>query len=1048
MVIRSGSIRLLVVLAMLSIGSSRAALAGEKPVDYNFDVRPILADRCFLCHGPDERARKADLRLDQAKSAYDSGAIVPKKPEESELIRRITARDEDQMPPKKSNLSLTAGEVEVVRQWIAQGAEYKPHWAFLPLPGEVAPPALVSAPEWVVNPIDRFILARLDREGCKPSPAGSKSDWLRRVTFDLTGLPPSIADVDSFARDDSPGAHEAVVDRLLASPRFGERMAMEWLDVARYADSFGYQADGDTNVWPWRDWVIRAFNQNLPYDRFLTWQVAGDLLPDATPDQRLATAFNRLNRMTNEGGSIPEEWRNEYVSDRVHTVGTAFLAVTMECTRCHDHKYDPLSMKDYYSLGAFFNSIDEWGTYDSAPFRPTPTLRLPTRAQESLIAQRSEDLARSEASLDETIKERESAFQAWLASSDLKPEFPGLGGHYPLDRLEPGNKLANLADPKKPGSTSPANAIADGKDGQALKFTGDDPAEFPGTPSKVERSSEFTVAFWLKMPDVPTSEMVFHRTAGTDTGFHGSEVKFVDGRLHFALIRFWPGDAVAVQTRATFPSKRWVHVAVSYDGSGKASGVRLVLDGARAETEVVRDHLTKNIEVSGSGFVFGERFRSPGLKGGLVDELRVYGRCLTPIEVRQLYDGKALSDAIARKDTEALRAYYFSAIDAVTIGERLELRQARERHFDAESAVFEVMTMAEMPTPRPAHILARGNYDAPKDKPVGRETPEFLPLFPSDAPRDRLGLARWMTDPNHPLTARVAVNRYWQLVFGRGIVATTENFGTQGALPTHPELLDWLAREFVRSGWDVKALLKTMVLSATYRQRSSAPASLRDRDPHNLLHARGPSLRLPAEMLRDSALAASGLLVEKLGGPPVKPYQPPGLWKGQNAFLPDYAPDKGPGAYRRSLYTFWRRTSPPPNMLAFDAPSREVCVVRRQSTSTPLQPLVLLNDPQFVDAAIGLGERMLREGGASCQDRLTFGFRVAATRSPSERELEILTGLHQQQIDQFRTNPDRAKRFLASSQHTLAGDLDPVDLGACSVLAGVILNLDASVTTR
>ena len=1034
-------------LILLATSALRAS-AGEKTVDYNFDVRPILADRCFLCHGPDERARKADLRLDQAKSAYDSGAIVPGKPEESELVRRISAHDDEQMPPKKSNLTLAPGEIELLRKWVAEGAEYKPHWAFLPLPAEVKPPGLVSTPGWVVNPIDSFVLARLDRERLQPSPPASRTDWLRRVSFDLTGLPPSLADVDAFLNDSSPQAFEAVVDRLLDSPRFGERMAMEWLDVARYADSFGYQADGDTNVWPWRDWVIRAFNSNLRYDQFLTWQVAGDLLPNATRDQRLATAFNRLNRMTNEGGSIPEEWRNEYVSDRVHTVGTAFLAVTMECTRCHDHKYDPLSMKDYYSLGAFFNSIDEWGTYDSAGFRPTPTLRLPTAEQERQVAERAEVLGKAEKTLDEAIRSREPAFQEWLGRSDLKAEIPGLGGHYPLDRIEPANKLANQAEPKTPGSTSPANTLDSGKTGQSLRFTGDDPAEFPGTPAKVERSSEFTIAFWLKLPDVPTSEMIFHRTAGTDTGFHGVELKFVEGKLHFALIRFWPGDAVAVQTRGKFPAKTWVHVAIAYDGSGKASGVRLFLDGNEPETEVVRDHLTKNIEVSGSGFVFGERFRSPGLKGGQVDEIRTYGRSLTPIEVRQLLDGKALAEAIARKDSESLRSYYLSAIDSEISRARLERQKAREQLFNAETAVFEVMTMAETAKPRPSYILARGNYDAPKDRPAGRGTPSFLPPYPPNAPRDRLGLARWMTDPNHPLTARVAVNRYWQLVFGRGIVATTENFGSQGALPTHPDLLDWLAREFVRSGWSVKKLLKTMVLSATYRQRSSAPESLRERDPHNLLHARGPSLRLPAEMLRDSALAVSGLLVEKVGGPPVKPYQPPGLWRGQNAFLPDYTPDKGEGAYRRSLYTFWRRTSPPPNMLAFDAPSREVCVVRRQSTSTPLQPLVLLNDPQFVDAAIGLGERMLREGGKSPRERLTYGFRLAATRMPSERELEILAGLYQQQLDQFRAEPERARKFLASAQHPLTGGLDSVELGSSGVIAGVILNLDASIATR
>jgi hypothetical protein len=1034
-------------LCLVPTAPANAAAPPAGKVDYNFQVRPILADRCFVCHGPDEKNRKAKLRLDLPESARARRAVVPGKPEESKLVERITADDEHRMPPRKSNLSLTPQEIAILRRWIVEGAEYKPHWAFLPLPDTVPVP-VVADERWPGGPLDHFVLARLEREGLQPSPAASKEEWLRRVTFDLTGLPPRVADADAFLADDSPRAFEKVVDRLLASPHFGERLAMDWLDAARYADSFGYQADGDSHVWPWRDWVIAAFNRNLPFDQFLTWQLAGDLLPNATREQRLATAFCRLHRMTNEGGSIPEEWRNEYVSDRVHTFGTAVLGLTLECTRCHDHKYDPLTMRDYYGLGAFFNSIDEWGTYDNSTFRPTPTLSLPTPEQERTLAAQAHEVEAREARLRTVEQEREPAFRAWLARTDPKPEVPGLVGAYPLDGRSANNQLDNRADPKNPGTTSPANTFVPGKAGQALRFTGDDPATLPKVAGSLDRGQAFTVAFWLQTPEVMKQGVVFHREAGTDTGFHGTELVFDNGRLMLALVRFWPGNALAVRTRSPLPAKEWVHVAVSYDASGRASGLHIYLDGRPADVEVVRDHLTKNTEVGGSGLTFGERFRSVGLKDGLLDEVRVFDRTLTDVEVAQVHDDRALVEALAHKDETALRPYYVATVDPEVRKAREELHQARLRLFATQTGVFEIMTMEELPRPRPAYVLARGSYDAPKDRPVGRDTPAALPPFPVDAPRNRLGLARWLTEPHHPLTARVAVNRYWQLFFGRGIVATTENFGTQGALPTHPDLLDYLARDFVASGWDVKHLCKQIVLSSTYRQRSAASAELRERDPDNLLLARGPSRRLSAEELRDEALASGGLLVEKVGGPPAKPYQPPGLWHGMNAFLPDYVPDKGEGLYRRSLYTFWRRTSPPPNMLAFDAPSREVCVVRRQPTSTPLQPLVLLNDPQFVEAARGLSERLLREGGPTLEAKLTYAFRLAATRRPTERERRLLVELYEEQRALFRKDPAGAQKFLKIGEHPPAPGLDPVELAAAAATAGAILNLDASVTTR
>jgi hypothetical protein len=1019
---------------------------GEK-LDYNFDIRPILSDRCFACHGPDARARKAELRLDQSDSAYSKGALVRGKPEESEVMSRITATDDTRMPPRTSKLSLSSREVERIGRWIAEGAQYKPHWAYIPLPESVLAPD-VADPRWPATPIDRFILAGLEREGLSPSPPASKTEWLRRVTLDLTGLPPTPAQVDAFLADDAPGSFDTVVDRLLNSTRFGERLAIEWLDVARYADSFGYQADGETHVWPWRDWVIKSFNDNLPYDQFLTWQIAGDLLPSPTREQRLATAFCRLNRMTNEGGSIAEEWRNEYVSDRVHTFATGILALTMECSRCHDHKYDPITQKEYYALGAYFNSIDEWGTYANSKLRPTPTLLLPTPDQERLIAglgKKVDDADRRSRRLE---KSREPAFLEWLSCGGIRPEVPGLVGSYSLDRLVDGRNLENFVDTRRHGTSGPGNTIAPGKFGAALRFTGDDPAELLGTLGQIDRANAFTVAFWMQTSEALPGGVVFHRSTGTDVGYHGTELSFDEGRLFFGLIRFWPGNAIAIRTRAALPVNEWLHVAVTYDGSGMAAGLRIALNGAATETEVLRDRLFKNLEASGNGLTFGERFRGPGFKGGTVDEVSAFNRALTAVEVMHLYDGKALTEAIDRKDFAALRDYYFGAIDPVVRAARQELREARQLKFAAETEVFEVMTMEELPGQRPAYVLARGDYDAPKDKPVGRGTPAALPPLLEGVPRDRLGLARWLTEPRHPLTARVAVNRYWQMLFGRGIVATAENFGQQGALPTHPRLIDWLARSFIASGWDAKKLLKTLVLSSTYRQRSSATPKLRERDPDNVLLARGPSKRLSAEILRDCALAAGGVLVEKTGGPPVKPPQPPGLWKGQNAFLPEYVQDRGEGSHRRSLYTFWRRTSPPPDMLALDAPSREVCIVRRQTTNTPLQPLVLMNDPQFVEAAVGLGQRMLKDGGDSLADRITFAFRVAATRCPSSHEQLVLEGLFQEQLTLFRSEPHRALEFLETVAHIRPPGLDSAELAAAAVTASVLLNLDAAVTTR
>lgn len=1014
-----------------------------RQVSFNHQIRPLLSDRCYNCHGPDERTRKGGLRLDVRDAAIETGAIVPGKPGESELITRIHATDRKRMPPAKSNLDLTPKEKDLLSQWIAEGAVYETHWSFLP-PKKSNPPSLPGN----LSPIDAFIRARLAREGLKPAPGAAPETWLRRVTFDLTGLPPTPEEITSFLKDPSPRAREAVVERLLASPRFGERMAIWWLDLARYADSYGYQADADTDFWPWRDWVVRAFNENLSYDQFLTWQLAGDLLPQPTRDQRLATAFNRLHRMTNEGGSIPEEWRLEYVADRVHTLGTAFLGLTLECCRCHDHKYDPVSMREYYQLSAFFNNIDEWGTYDSARFKPTPTLPLPSPEQTRQLEQTQSHKQQGESKATEARTRALEAFPAWLKSRPNPPgKLENLLGHYTFDEMGMGGAIANQANAGKPGNRSEANRLVAGKSGKAVEFSGDDPANFP-LDLVLERHQPFTVSTQLWWPKDLPSALIFHKSAGTDTGFHGPEARVEEGKVILALVRFWPGNAAAVKTKSTIPLETWTRLVFVSDGSGTAGGLEIWIDGKKAELEILRDGLSKNIEPAGGGITVGERMRTPGLRRVLMDDLWIFSRALSSLEIQEMTQPGSLAQSWKENPSSDAVREFFLAQPGSPLGEyRDQLQKVRQAYFQKQTEIPEIPTMVEMPNPRPAHVLARGAYDSPKDQPVTRAVPSVLGSWDPQFPKNRLGLAKWLTRPEHPLTARVAVNQLWQLFFGKGLVTTSENFGLQGNLPTHPELLDWLAVEFLERGWNIKSLCKAIVLSETYAQSSSADAALRQADPDNLLYGRVSPRRLGAEMLRDQALSCGGVLVEKLGGPPVKPYQPPGLWRGQNAFLPEYVADKGEGLHRKSLYTFWRRTSPPPNMLAFDAPTRETCTARRQTTSTPLQPLVLLNDPQWVEAARGLGLRMLRHA-PDRKSRIEHGFLWVAGRKPNPSELRLLETLWEEQIRLFQENPRETEKFLRVGELTVPGEWKPEETATAASVAAALLNLDAATTLR
>ena len=1009
-------------------------------VDYNFHIRPILSDRCYACHGPDGNARQAGLRLDEeygAKEAeLESGghAVVPKSLRKSRLFARITASDpEVRMPPAESKLSLDAREIALIERWILQGAEWKPHWSFMPVQAPVRPS--VVAAEWPRNDLDYFVLSRLEREGLSPSSEADRAVLLRRVTLDLTGLPPTLTEIDAFLSDSRPGAYERVVDRLLESKSYGEHMAAEWLDVARYADTHGYQADRERRMWPWRDWVIEAFNSNLPFDEFGTWQFAGDLMPNATAAQRLATAFNRNHRQTNEGGSIEEEFRTEYVADRTNTMGTAFMGLTLECARCHDHKYDPISQEDYYGLFSFFNNIDESGqTSHFTNAVPVPAMALPDPEIQRAIDSLRSEIEAAERAVETLADAVRPEFEKWRENLDRLPEEHnrGLVLNCDFESLE-SEQLVCPSGPK--GTLVFAPELVKGHVGNALSFDGESGIYFQGV-GEFRRIDPFSISVWIR-PAEETGILVHRTQAALDAGSRGYELALHEGQLIAQLAHMWPENAIRVRTQHQVPMHEWTHVAMTYDGLSRASGLHLYVNGKRAEIEVIRDRLTRNITYENLAvhFALAYRFRDTGLRDGAMDMLRVYDRTLAAFEVAQL----AGLDPDSATD-EDLFAWHLERHVSPWIRVRRTLQSLREKENALVSSVPEIMVMREMPTSRAAHVLNRGQYDA-KGPAVSRKTPEAILPFSDALPADRYGLAQWLFDPLHPLTARVAVNRYWQRYFGTGIVATPEDFGRQGALPSHPELLDFLAYTFVASGWDVKAMQRLIVTSATYRQRSEAMPELLTRDPDNRLLARGPRLRLTAEMIRDQALAAGALLDRTMGGPAVKPYQPAGLWEEKSGTR--FEQDTGTALYRRTLYTFFKRTSPPPSLITFDMPTRSQCVMRRQRTATPMQALVLLNDPQYVEAARHIAARML--GEPTLEEQLEKGFRLLTGRPPVAPELDILRTLFIEQHAVFRQDPDAARSLLSTGDSPADAYEDEATWAAHAMVASAILSFDEAV---
>lgn len=1024
-----------------------AASAQTPPLSFNRDVRPILSDNCFACHGPDKGNRKAELRLDLREAATapaESGdvAIVPGDVKKSVLVERIFESDESiVMPPPKSHKKLTAAQKETLKRWIAEGAKYEKHWAFIPVQ-----PVTATKPG-DESPIDAAVSAALAKRQLQLQPEAERNTLLRRVSFDVTGLPPTPEEVIAFEKDREPGAYERVVDRLLESPRFGERMAVDWLDIARYADSYGFQVDRPREMWPWRDWVIRAFNDNLPFDRFITWQLAGDLLPNATEEQILATAFNRLHQQESEGGSVEEEYRVEYVADRVQTVATAFLGLTFECSRCHDHKYDPVTQRDYYGLFAMLGNIDEAGLYAFfTPSMPTPAMPLLDAAAKEKQASLRRVVAEEEQKVAALRTAKEPAFAEWLKSRPSEVALPGEIGRFDFDTLVK-NKLANALNEKTPATLKGDNKLVPGVHGQAVEFTGDDAVDLPF--GNFRSNEPFSVSLWLNTPDRKERAVVFHRSrAWTDAASRGYELLIEDGNLKWSLIHFWPGDAISIRAREPLAVNTWTHVVVTNDGSGRAAGLRMFVNGKPLATEVERDSLTRDITGGGGDTIaLAERFRDRGFKGGAIDDFRVFTRELSSLEVLATFQPDAATALLAKdakllsdEERTTLIEYFLAAADAEYAKQLAALSAARGEMVSFASGQKEIMVMRELPEPKPAYILFRGEYNQRREE-VSMGVPEWLLAFPAGAPRNRLGLAQWLTDPRHPLTARVTVNRIWQSIWGHGLVKSTEDFGSQGARPVYPEVLDSLAAQFIASGWDVKALVKTIVMSRTYRQRSIADAKTMADDPDNEWLARGPRMRLSAEMVRDNALAAAGLLAERLGGAPVNPYELSEGFKPEN-------PSGGDGVYRRSLYTNWRRTSAPPAMVAFDAPRRAVCISRRDRTDSPLQALILMNGVQYVEAARVLGEKLHQGANGEVRAMIEQGFLRCLSRQPDAKEIDISTRLYNEQLAYFRQSPAEAEKLLNSGNARRDASIPAPEAAAAAVLAQALLNHDACVVKR
>ncbi len=1057
----SGTLVAVLLLASV-VAASPAATEPAEAVDFQRDVRPILSDNCFQCHGPDSKARMAELRLDTREGAFaqreDGTPIVAGDPQASLLYQRIATKDPARrMPPAFTNKELTAEQIDLLKRWIEQGASWNQHWSFRTL--KRPEPAPVNNGQWVRNGMDRFILARLEAEGLEPAPEADRRTLIRRLSLDLTGLPPTPEQVAAFVNDSAENAYEKLVQQLLDSPHWGEHRGRYWLEAARYADTHGLHIDNYREMWPYRDWVIQTFNRNVPFDRFTIEQLAGDLLPNPTLEQRIATGFHRCNVTTDEGGVILEEVEAIYAKDRVDTTGTVWLGLTVACATCHDHKFDPIATKDFYSLSAFFRNTTQFAL-DGNVSDPPPIVVVPRLEERSRWEELKRKLAQVASRVQAKVSSPDEKFEAWLASGEYRSVEAPLGKSAEVMTLSLNGRLeVNLPGRKAEIDLPEGVSVGAGPEEglKALQFAKEAWAELPDI-EQLDVARPFSISAWIYHPkndgDYAVVSQFDHKHSEKGRGWS----IFID--RHLPRFRMVGDDGKFIEIMPTHLAQMeggtWNHVAVSYDGSSERAALNIYLNGRVFPTRGTEyfSKIKGNIRIS-QPVLLGKQVNRDNtwdLGGGAIADLRFFNRTLTVEQARLVSVWPALERArkkqpseLTQDEREALHLYYLNRKDEEysQLVARLRKLERERREVRRHGAVTHVMQERSDAKPF-AHILHRGAYDQPRDR-VEPATPAALPPMPASLPRNRLGLAKWLVDDSNPLTARVAVNRFWQEVFGTGIVKTSDDFGSQGEPPSHPKLLDWLAMEFRESGWNVKEFFRLMVTSATYRQAAATTEAKLAKDAGNRLLSRGPRYRMDAEMLRDYALAASGLLVPKIGGPSVKPYQPPGVWK--TVAMPDsntsiYKQDQGDKLYRRSLYTFWKRAAPPASMETFNAPTRENCTVRRERTNTPLQALVTMNDTQFVEAGRYLAQKTIQEAGEGFDSRLDYMTLRLLARKLEENERAVARGAYKDFLAYYQQNSADAAKLLATGESKAAEALPKAKSAAWTMLANQIMNLD------
>ncbi len=1056
------------------VGAQDAASAPE--VDFQRQVRPILADNCFQCHGPDESTRQVRLRLDTEAGAFTERPtghpIVRGDAGASLVYQRVTHADVRlRMPPAHTNKTLSDEQIDVLRRWIDEGAAWDQHWAFEPIV-RPEPPAVADA-DWARGPLDRFVLARLEAEGLAPAPEADRRILARRAALDLTGLPPDPALLDAFLNDPSEDAYEKFVDRLLATEQWGEHRARYWLDAARYGDTHGIHIDNYREMYPYRDWVIRAFNRNKPFDEFTVEQVAGDLLPEPSLDQLVASGFQRNNITTNEGGVVPEEYEAIYAKDRAETIGNVFLGLTVGCATCHDHKFDPIRQSEFYALTAFFRNTTQY-VMDGNVSDPPPILVVPRDAERELWYDLREEAADVEVRMAQRAAAVDAAFTEWLATGEhrtLRSPLEEETQWMRLDLDEAGSASFEMDGRRHPVALEGGAKIEAGPQGNAaLRFGDGSWASLPPVP--LDTDTPFSIALWIHQPEQEGNFVVAGQyDAGDD--MRGWSMDIGSRQLSFRMTgepgpdgEGRPAPRVAPSNLRRLPPGEWTHIVITHDGTGERAGMNVFRDGDVVEASG-SEYFTRAIGSIRTGLPLElgrGRTRGRGgrdelemryFNGGGIADLRVFNRSLTAQEAKVVSLWSTLErarekhpEALDETEREALRLHYLSVKD-----ERYRGLVARSREIEREwrelrrrGGVTHVMN-ERTDGEAAAHVLFRGMYDQPRER-VTAGTPAALPPLEESWPRNRLGLARWLVDDRNPLTSRVTVNRFWQQVFGAGLVTTSEDFGAQGDPPTHPALLDWLAVEFRESGWDVKQFFRTLVTSAVYRQSALATPEKVEADAGNRLFSRGPRFRMDAEMVRDYALAASGLLVRKIGGPSVRPYQPAGVWS--TVAMPQsntraYRQDEGEALYRRSLYTFWKRSAPPPSMEIFNAPTREHSVVRRERTNTPLQALVTMNDPQFVEASRHLAQRAMRQTGEQFDPGLDFVTLRLLARRLDDAERDVARRSYEGLVEVYRAAPDEAQRLLRVGDSLPDDTLPAAESAAWTMLVTQVLNLDEAL---